>query len=110
MAVVGSAGGDEGLGSLGLVDLIFWRCWARCPKIVSSASGQYIAMLKYVRPLKVSQFLALMASNHVCLTRKPRQALVEAHEGTDAGEVEGLRVVGGAGCLGCHDHGVGCLI
>jgi hypothetical protein len=39
-----------------------------------------------------------------------KTGIVEAHKGTDAGEVEGSRVLGGAGCLGCHGHGVGCLI
>ncbi len=73
-AVVGSAGGDECVGSLGLVNLTFWCCWTRCPKIVSLVSGQYFAMLEYVRPLKVSQFPALMVSNHICLTWKPKQA------------------------------------
>ncbi len=46
-----------------------------------------------------------MMPNHVCLTGKPRQAWY-----ADAGEVEGLRVVGGAGCLDCHGHGLGCLM
>jgi hypothetical protein len=55
-AVVCSAGGAQGVGSLGLVDLTFWSCWARCPKIVLSASGKYLAMLENVRPSKVSQF------------------------------------------------------
>ncbi len=73
-AVGSGAGGAGGVGSLGLVDLTFWCCWARCPKIVSLASGQYLATLEHVRPSKVSQFPALMASNHVCLTGKPRQA------------------------------------
>jgi hypothetical protein len=36
--------------------------------------------------------------------------MVEAHECADAGEVECARVVGGAGCLGCHGHGLGCLM
>ncbi len=36
--------------------------------------------------------------------------MVEAHEGTDAGEVEGSRVVGSARCLGYHGHGLGCLM
>ncbi len=36
--------------------------------------------------------------------------MVETHNGADAGEVKGLRVEGGAGCLGCHGHGIGCLI
>jgi hypothetical protein len=36
--------------------------------------------------------------------------VAEAHKGADAGEVKGLRVVGGAGCLGCHGYGVGHLI
>ena len=62
-AAVGSDVGDKGVGSLGLVDLIFWHCWARFPKIVLLVSGQYLATLKYVRPSKVSQLPALMASN-----------------------------------------------
>jgi hypothetical protein len=73
-AVVGRAGSAKGVGSLGLVNLTFWCCWARCPKIVLLASGQYLAKLENVRPSKVSQFPALMASNHICLTGKPRQA------------------------------------
>jgi hypothetical protein len=72
--VVGSVVGGEGVGRLGLVDLIFWRCWARCLKIVSLESGQYLATLEYVRPSKVPQLPALMASNHVCFTGKPRHA------------------------------------
>ncbi len=36
--------------------------------------------------------------------------MVEAHKGADAGEVEGLQIVGGAGCLGYHGHGVSHLI
>ncbi len=59
--MVGSAGG-EGLGSLGLVDLTLWHCWARCPKVVLLVLGQYLATLEYVRPSKVSQIPALMAS------------------------------------------------
>ncbi len=73
-AVVGRAGGAKGVGSLGLVNPTFWHCWARCPKIVLLAPGQYLAMLENVRPSKVLQFPALMESNHVCLTKKPRQA------------------------------------
>ncbi len=63
-----------GVGCFGLVDLTFWRCWARWPMIVSSESGQYLAALEYVRPSKVSQLPALMASSQVCLTGNPRQA------------------------------------
>ncbi len=36
--------------------------------------------------------------------------MAEAHEGADAGEVEVLRVVGGAGYLGCHGHALGRLM
>jgi hypothetical protein len=36
--------------------------------------------------------------------------MVETHKGADAEEVEGLQVVGGAGCLGSCGHGVGRLI
>jgi hypothetical protein len=73
-AVVGSARGDKGVGSLDLADLTFWRCWTRCPKIVLLALGQYLATLEYVRLSKMSQFYALMTSNHGCFTKKPRQA------------------------------------
>ncbi len=100
---MGSDIGAKGVGHLGLVDLTFWCCWARCPKIVLLALGQHLAMLEYVRPSKVSQLPALMASNHICLTGKPR------HKCADAGEVERLQVVGKVGCLGCHGHGLGCL-
>jgi hypothetical protein len=44
------------------------------------------------------------------LDQEAKTGMVEAHEGTDAGEVKGPWVVGGAGCLGCHGHGMGCLI
>jgi hypothetical protein len=64
----------QGLGSLGLVDPTFWHCWARYPKIVLLVLGKYLATLENVRPLEVLQFPALMASNHGCLTGKPRQA------------------------------------
>jgi hypothetical protein len=37
---------QQGLGRLGLVDLAFWHCWAKCLKIGSSESGQYLAMLE----------------------------------------------------------------
>ena len=35
-----------GVGCLGLVDRTFWRCWARWPMIISSASGQYLEALE----------------------------------------------------------------
>jgi hypothetical protein len=35
--------------------------------------------------------------------------MVEANKCTDAREVERLQVVGSAGCVGCHGHGLGCL-
>jgi hypothetical protein len=73
-AAVGSDVGDEGVGCLGLADLTFWHCCARCPKIVLLESGQYLATLEYVRPSKVSQLLALIESNHICFTGKPRHA------------------------------------
>ncbi len=69
---MGSVVGDKGVGRLGLVELIFWHCWERCPKIVLSALGHYLATIEYVRPSKVSHLPALMASNHVCFTGKPR--------------------------------------
>jgi hypothetical protein len=59
---------------LAFVNRTFWHCWARWPVIVSLASGQYLAALEQVRPLKVLQLLALIASSQVCLTVKPRQA------------------------------------
>jgi hypothetical protein len=104
-AVIDSAGGDKGVGSLGLVNIIFWRCWARCPRIVLLALGQYLATLEYVRPSKVSQF-----SQPRLLDREAKTAMVEAHKGADAREVKGLRVDGGAECLGCHGHSVDHLI
>jgi hypothetical protein len=36
--------------------------------------------------------------------------MVEANECADAGEVECSRVVGSAGFLGCHGHGLGHLL
>jgi hypothetical protein len=44
------------------------------------------------------------------LDQEAKTGMIEAHKGADAGEVKGSRVVGGAGCLGCHGHGVGYLI
>ncbi len=44
------------------------------------------------------------------LDREAKTSMVEAHKGADAEEVKGLRVVGGTGCLGCHGHGLGCLM
>jgi hypothetical protein len=35
--------------------------------------------------------------------------MVEANECTNAGEVEHSQVVGSAGCMGCHSHGLGSL-
>ena len=42
----GAMGEGGGTLDLGLVDLTFWRCCARCPMMVSSASGQYLAALE----------------------------------------------------------------
>jgi hypothetical protein len=36
--------------------------------------------------------------------------MIEAHKGADAKEVKGSRVEEGAGCLGCHGNGLGCLM
>ncbi len=36
--------------------------------------------------------------------------MVEANKCADSGEVECSRVVGSAGCLGCHGHGLGRLL
>ncbi len=44
------------------------------------------------------------------LDREAKTGMVEAHKGAGARDVEGFQVVGGAGCLGCHGHGVGCPI
>ncbi len=44
------------------------------------------------------------------LDREAKTGMVKAQEGADAGEVKGLQVVGGAGCLGCHGYGLGRLI
>ncbi len=85
-----------------MVDLIFWHFWARCPKIVLSELGQYLATLEYVTPLKVSQLPRL-------LYREAPTRMVEANECADAGEVKCLQVVGSAECMGCHGHGVGSL-
>ncbi len=45
---MGGGGTARGAGKVGLsfVDQTFWRCWARWPMIVSSASGQYLAALE----------------------------------------------------------------
>jgi hypothetical protein len=34
--------------------------------------------------------------------------MVEAKECANAGEVKRLQVLGSAGCVGCHGHGLGC--
>ena len=44
--VSGAVSGGGGTLALGLVDLTFWRCCARCPRMVSSASGQYLDALE----------------------------------------------------------------
>ena len=67
---VGVIGGA--LCCLGLVDRTFWRCWAMCPVIVLSKSGQYHAALEYVKPLSKVKLPALIASSQVCLTGKLR--------------------------------------
>jgi hypothetical protein len=36
--------------------------------------------------------------------------MVEANKCANAGEVKCFRVVGSAGCMGCHGHGLGCLL
>ncbi len=44
------------------------------------------------------------------LDQEAKTSMVEAHKCADAGEVKCSRVVGGAGFLGCHGHGLGCLM
>jgi hypothetical protein len=39
-----------------------------------------------------------------------KTCMVEANKCTNAGEVKRLQVVGSAGCVGCHGHGLGCLL
>ena len=70
----GRGGARARMGGLGLVEWMPWHVWVMCPWRVSSEVGQYLAALEYVRPSKVSQLPALIASSHVCLTGKPRQA------------------------------------
>ncbi len=36
--------------------------------------------------------------------------MIKANECTDAGEAERSQVVGSAGCVGCHGHGLGYLL
>ncbi len=42
------------------------------------------------------------------LHQETKTSMVEAHKCADAGEVKSSRLVGGAGCLGCHGHRLGC--
>jgi hypothetical protein len=44
------------------------------------------------------------------LDREAKTCMVEANKCANAGEFECLGVVGSAGCLGCHGHGLGCLL
>jgi hypothetical protein len=43
------------------------------------------------------------------LYREAKIRMVEANKCNDAGEIEHSWVVGSAGCVGCHGHGLGCL-
>ena len=54
--------GDNGGAAccLGLVDRTFCRCWAMCPLIVASESGQYSAALEYVNPSSKSKLPAFL--------------------------------------------------
>ena len=42
--------GELGGGVFGLVDLMPWRFWTRCPMVVASAEGQYLVALARVSP------------------------------------------------------------
>jgi hypothetical protein len=98
------------LGSLGLVNLKFWRCWARCPKDCFVGVGTISCNIGVCKTIKGVTVSSLNGVQPCLLDQEAKTGMVEAHEGTDAGEVEGFGVVGGAGCLGCHGHGMGCLI
>ncbi len=37
---------SSGNGGMGFVNQTFWRCWARWPMIILSASGQYLVALE----------------------------------------------------------------
>ena len=42
--------GDSAGAVLVLVDLTYWRHWTKCPKMVKSAEGHYLAIFLYVKP------------------------------------------------------------
>ncbi len=42
--------------------------------------------------------------------REAQTHMVEANKCANAGEVERLQIVGSAGCVSCHGHGLGCLL
>ncbi len=107
-AVAGNAEGDKGLGSLGLVNLTFWQSWARCPKIVFiGAISCHVGVRETIKGVAISCFNGY----HPCLLDwEAKTRMVEAHKCADAGEVKCLRVLGSAGCLGCHSHGLGHLM
>ena len=46
---IGSSG-EIGGGGFGLVDLMPWRFWTRCPMMVASAEGKYLVALARVSP------------------------------------------------------------
>jgi hypothetical protein len=91
-AVVGSAEGDKGVGSLGLVNLIFWHCWARCPKIVLLAISCHIGVTETIEGVAVTSLNGIQPR---LLDREANTGMVEGHKGADAGNVEGSWVVGG---------------
>ncbi len=67
----------------------------------------HVGVLETIEGVTVSSFNDVQPC---MLHGEAKTSMVEAQEGADAGEVEGLRVVGGARCLGCHGHGLGCLM
>ena len=62
------------VGWVGFVEHMCCLGCAKCPRSVSSESGQWRAASVYVRPGHVVYAPRLIASNHVCLTGYPAVA------------------------------------
>ncbi len=85
-----------------LLGKIFQDCFADIGTIHC-----HVGVCETIKGFTVSCFNGVLP--HL-LDRKAKTHMVEAHECADAGEVECLWVVGSAGCLGYHGHGLGHLL
>ncbi len=82
--------GARGTLGLGLVDLTFWRCWARCPKIcfvgIRAVAG-HVGVGQTIKRVAVAGFDGVKP--HL-LDWKAKTNMVEANQGANAGEINGV--------------------